>query len=697
MCQGRGSAANSAVCFCLGITAVDPVRMGLFVRSAPVARASRAAGLSISTSARAPRRSDPARLLGYGRDHARCVATSSATARAPRCATSQGRHPETRSIAPRSISRCRRVEHEALARSGLAKAVTRPRSITSRVLSDEISSSRVISRSIRRLLLGHEPVHDIVPIENAAMPGRTVIQWDKDDLEDLGLFKVVCSGSAPSPAPSRARSLRRHRGLDMSMATIPAEDSATYDMICTADTVGTFQIESRAQDVDAARASARARSTISWSRSRSCGLARSPRHGPPVPAPAQRPRARRVPAPVSERSPRQDARRAAVPGAGDAARGRRRRLHPGRSRPAPPRHGRVAPQRPHRKTPRAPDLCDGEKRHRARVRRARLRTDPRLRRVWISGEPRRELRAHRVCDVVDEEALPAGVHVLAAQCAADGVLLAATIVGDAQRHGLEIRPIDVNESHWDCTLEPAPDDFQFAVRMGLRWIKGTQIADGERIVAARRERAFASIEDFVRRAHVPARMHGALAEAGALGSLAPARPDRRGALWQVLGGCAASTSLSSSAETCTAMSCSSRCPSSTRSSGLPRERSLDARPSARTAARRAALAPLARRAHRLARARRPAHRVRRRRDLPPAAGHGVGRDVHDSRRRDRVRQPRGVAQVFAEYSAVIRTTSLLGVTGKLQVQEGIVHVIAEQLWVPKLSRPIADVESRDFH
>src|SRR5207302_6548685 len=108
----------------------------------------------------------------------------------------------------------------------------------------------------------------------------------------------------------------------------------------------------------------------------------------------------------------------------------------------------------------------------------------------------------------------------------------ATIVGDAQRHGLEIRPIDVNESSWDCTLEPTSDGFQFAVRMGLRWVKGTQIADGERIVTARRERAFASIEDFVRRAHVPARMHAALAEAGALGALAPARRD---ALWQVAG------------------------------------------------------------------------------------------------------------------------------------------------------------------
>src|SRR5215471_8116901 len=97
-------------------------------------------------------------------------------------------------------------------------------------------------------LLGHEPVHDIVPIENAAMPGRTVIQWDKDDLEDLGLFKVDLLGLGALHQLHLAFDLLHvHRGIDLTMATIPAEDPATYDMICTADTVGTFQIESRAQ------------------------------------------------------------------------------------------------------------------------------------------------------------------------------------------------------------------------------------------------------------------------------------------------------------------------------------------------------------------------------------------------------------------------------------------------------------------
>ena len=97
-------------------------------------------------------------------------------------------------------------------------------------------------------LLGHEPVHDIVPIENGSMPDRTVIQWDKNDLEDLGLFKVDLLGlGGLTQLDLCFKLLKQHRSMDLSMATIPAEDAAVFDMICKSDTVGVFQIESRAQ------------------------------------------------------------------------------------------------------------------------------------------------------------------------------------------------------------------------------------------------------------------------------------------------------------------------------------------------------------------------------------------------------------------------------------------------------------------
>ena len=97
-------------------------------------------------------------------------------------------------------------------------------------------------------LLGHEPVHDLVPIENATMPGRTVIQWDKHDLEDLGLFKVDLLGlGALTQLDLGFGLIERHYGRRLSLDRIPPDDPRTYDMICRSDTVGVFQIESRAQ------------------------------------------------------------------------------------------------------------------------------------------------------------------------------------------------------------------------------------------------------------------------------------------------------------------------------------------------------------------------------------------------------------------------------------------------------------------
>ena len=149
-------------------------------------------------------------------------------------------------------------------------------------------------------LLGHEPVHDIVPIENATMAERTVIQWDKDDVEDLGLFKVDLLGlGALTQLHLCFDLLRKHRGVELSMATIPPRDAATYEMICSGDTVGVFQIESRAQMSMLPRL--RPEELL---RSRHRGQHRASgadhrRHGPSLSAPAQRQGAGRLSASVA--------------------------------------------------------------------------------------------------------------------------------------------------------------------------------------------------------------------------------------------------------------------------------------------------------------------------------------------------------------------------------------------------------------
>jgi hypothetical protein len=274
----------------------------------------------------------------------------------------------------------------------------------------------------------------------------------------------------------------------------------------------------------------------------------------------------------------------------------------------------------------------------------------------------------------------------------------ATIVGDAQRHGLEVRPIDVTKSAWDCTLEANGDaEFGFAVRMGLRWVKGIQISEGERILGARGDREFVSVEDFVRRTHLSVRTHTTIAETGALGPLVAGSSGRRDALWQVTGWVRRQDDpLDLGGDV-----------NDIRFAKLSKMDEIfwDYRASDHST-----------RGHPLE----PMRGELKAKHLPDARSVSRGRD---GQRIDYVgivicRQQPGTAsgvtfmtledetgfvnlvvwaQTFEKYSTIIRTTSLLGVTGRLQVQEGIVHLIAEQLWHPDLSKDVVEVDSRDFH
>jgi len=704
MCQGRGSAANSAVCFCLGITAVDPVRMGfLFER---FLSRERAEPPDIDLDIEHERREEVIQHVYavYGRDHAAMVCN--VIRYRPRSAVRDvGKAlgiPETAlDRAAKHLSHYGAVEADALARSGLAEGGHASALEHLARLSDEILEfPRHLSVHPGGFLLGHEPVHDIVPIENAAMPGRTVIQWDKDDLEDLALFKVDLLGlGALHQLHLGLDLLRKHRGIDLSMATIPAEDSATYDMICTADTVGTFQIESRAQmsmlprlrprtfydlvvEVSLVRPGPISGGMVHPYLRRRKGLE-------PVeyPHPCLEPvLAKTLGVPLFQEQVMRLAIVAAdyTPGEADQLR---------RDMAAWRRSGRIEKHR---------ERIVTRMEQKGIAREFAERVFEQIRGFGEYGFPESHaasfaLIAYATC-WMRKHYLPEFVcSLLDAQPM--GFYSPATIVGDAQRHGLEVRPIDVTRSDWDCTLEPTSDEFGYAVRMGLRWLRGIPLGEGQRIVDARRDRAFASVEDFVRRTHLPTRTHTVIAEAGALGPLVAAggTEHRRDALWQVLGwvrrqdepldlggdvhdvGFARLTEVDEIFWDYRASDHSTR--------GHP-------------------LAPL--------RAELRAHR------WPDARTVARGRD---GQRIEYVgvvicRQQPGTAsgvtfmtledetgfvnlvvwaQVFAQYASIIKTTSLLGVTGRLQVQEGIVHLIADKIWQPQLSRPVAEVDSRDFH
>ncbi len=259
LCQGRGSAANSAVCYCLGVTEVDPARSSvLFERF--ISR-ERDEPPDIDVDFEHQRREEVIQYIysKYGRD--RAALTAVAISYRPRSALRDvGRAlgiPEALITAmakehPGMYNRvvlAERLQH-ALAR--LESDVPVPQANT---LTQWLDLSRQLQGFVRHLsqhpggfVLTRGPLTRLVPVENAAMPERSIIQWDKDDLDAMGLLKVDVLALGMLSAIRRCLALiSTRRGTQFRLQDIPADDPATFDMICAADTVGVFQIESRAQ------------------------------------------------------------------------------------------------------------------------------------------------------------------------------------------------------------------------------------------------------------------------------------------------------------------------------------------------------------------------------------------------------------------------------------------------------------------
>jgi error-prone DNA polymerase len=266
LCQGRGSAANSAVCYCLGVTEVDPARSSLLFERF-ISR-ERDEPPDIDVDFEHQRREEVIQYIyqRYGRD--RAALTAVVVSYRPRSALRDvGRAlgvPETLISAmarehPGMHSRAVLVSRlqSALQRwsgSGQAGADSEPCALTPLLdlwldLSQQLQGfARHLSQHVGGFVLTQGPLTRLVPVENAAMPQRSVIQWDKDDLDAMGLLKVDVLALGMLSAIRRCLDLvSLRRGQRFQVQDIPADDAATFEMICRADTVGVFQIESRAQ------------------------------------------------------------------------------------------------------------------------------------------------------------------------------------------------------------------------------------------------------------------------------------------------------------------------------------------------------------------------------------------------------------------------------------------------------------------
>ncbi|MEZ4288175.1 MAG: error-prone DNA polymerase [Polyangiales bacterium] len=251
LCQGRGSAANSVVCYCLGITAIDPVDMGLlFERFLSLERAEPP---DIDLDIEHERREEVIQHMyeKYGRHRAAMVANT-IRYRVKSAVRDVGKVlgiPNTDIDATARLLKHRddHLDLRLLKDAGLTEQ-TPATTLLWKATTELIDFPRHLSIHPGGFLLGDRPVDEIVPIEKATMKDRTVIQWDKYDVDGLGLFKVDLLGLGALSSVHKAFDLiEEHGGPELNMATVPTEDEQTYEMICAADTVGVFQIESRAQ------------------------------------------------------------------------------------------------------------------------------------------------------------------------------------------------------------------------------------------------------------------------------------------------------------------------------------------------------------------------------------------------------------------------------------------------------------------
>jgi error-prone DNA polymerase len=252
LCQGRGSAANSAVCYCLGVTSVDPSTTDLLFERFISKERDEAPDIDVDFEHE--RREEVLQYLygKYGRDRAGLAATV-ITYRARSAIRDVGKALGL--SLDRIDALAKHVEgyaKESDLAGKMADVGIDPESEIgiqfAYLVNDLLGFPRHLSQHVGGMVITQGKLDELVPIENAAMDDRTVIQWDKNDLEELGLLKVDCLCLGMLSAIRKCFNMvEQHWGRHCTLANIPQEDPKVYDMICAADTVGVFQIESRGQ------------------------------------------------------------------------------------------------------------------------------------------------------------------------------------------------------------------------------------------------------------------------------------------------------------------------------------------------------------------------------------------------------------------------------------------------------------------
>ncbi len=365
LCQGRGSAANSAVCYCLGITAVDPAEIDLLFER--FISAARDEPPDIDVDFEHERREEVIQYIyaKYGRERAGLTATvihyrGRSAIRDVGKALGLSEDVVSRLAKASGGWGHRRLEAAQLGELGFDPSDPVLRQALA-LAGDLTGFPRHLSQHVGGFVMTRGRLDELVPIENAAMEGRTVIEWDKDDLDRLGLLKVDVLALGMLTCIRKAFDLLgQHRGLALDLASVPREDPAVYEMLSRADSIGVFQVESRAQMTMLPPSQAGLFLRSGHRGGDRPSRSHPGRHGASLPPAAGRQGAGRLSVRRGGRGAAQDFGRSPVPGAGDETGDRRRRFHAVGGRPIAAGHGDLPPHRKNRFVPRQADRRDGQ-------------------------------------------------------------------------------------------------------------------------------------------------------------------------------------------------------------------------------------------------------------------------------------------------------------------------------------------------
>jgi len=540
LCQGRGSAANSLVCYCLGVSSVGPEREAALLFERFISR-ERGEPPDIDIDFEHDRREEVIQYIyrKYGRERAAIAAT--VIMYRPRSALRD--MAKVFGLDPETGGRLSQVMQwwdgtEALpdrvrdAGFDISDPVLKNIVTLARELVEFPGFPRHLSQHVGGFVISEGVLEELVPVENASMPDRTVVQWDKDDLNDLGLLKVDVLALGMLSALRRAFALvNDFRGTQHTLGRLPEGDAKVYEMISRADTIGVFQIESRAQmsmlprlkprkyydlviEVAIVRPGPIQGDMVHPYLRRRNGQEKIEYPSKEVEAVLER----TLGVPIFQEQVMQIAIVAAGFSAGEAD--ALRRAMGAWKRSGGIEHFKDKLLQGMAKNGYTPEFAD-------RIYRQMLG-------FGEYGFPESHSASFALL-VYDSSWLkchePAAFTCALLNSLPMGFYGPAQLVRDARAHGVEVRPVDVQESGYESSLERR-EDGEPALRLGMRMVKSLSEQGGNRVEAARRQRRFESVQDLGRRAALDRGDLEALAAAGALSELSG---NRHLAFWEVAG------------------------------------------------------------------------------------------------------------------------------------------------------------------